>query len=111
MRESFSGGVQRAISSRSARQVLEHYAHPQIEVLKRGNELVSVSPEIRNFLMLPVTLIITKSDAQAKVHRRVALDYIGLKLFGGQPFRRTAHRRPLHSSAYAQSPRHTSIEA
>ena len=51
------------------------------QVLRKGGELVSITPEIRAFLMQPAALIITKSDVRANVHRRAAMDYIGVKLF------------------------------
>ncbi|HEY7765408.1 MAG TPA: NAD-glutamate dehydrogenase domain-containing protein, partial [Aestuariivirgaceae bacterium] len=51
------------------------------QVLRKGGELVSITPEIRAFLMQPDALIITKSDVRANVHRRAAMDYVGVKLF------------------------------
>jgi glutamate dehydrogenase len=53
----------------------------ETQVLRKGGELVSITPEIRAFLMQPAALIITKSDVRANVHRRAAMDYIGVKLF------------------------------
>jgi glutamate dehydrogenase len=52
-----------------------------MHVLRKGGEGVSITPEIRGFLMEPQAVIITKSDVRAKVHRRAAMDYIGVKLF------------------------------
>ena len=52
-----------------------------MQVLRKGGEGVSITPEIRAFLLEPQALIITKSDVRAKVHRRAAMDYIGAKLF------------------------------
>ncbi len=57
---------------------------PQTHVLKRGDELVAMTPEIRRFFMQPAPLIITKADVRATVHRRAAMDYIGVKLFDAQ---------------------------
>ncbi len=57
---------------------------PQTHVLKRGEELVAMTPEIRRFFMQPAPLIITKADVRATVHRRAAMDYIGVKLFDAQ---------------------------
>jgi glutamate dehydrogenase len=54
---------------------------PDIQVLKRGRELVAITPEIRAFLELPQTFIITKASVRSRVHRRVHLDYVGAKLF------------------------------
>ncbi len=50
-------------------------------VLRRGTQLVTVSPEIRAFLEEPRLLIVTKSAVRSRVHRRVYMDYIGLKRF------------------------------
>ena len=55
---------------------------PSLQVLKRGTELVAVTPEIRAFLERPELLIITKASVQSRVHRRAYLDYVGAKLFG-----------------------------
>ncbi|MGL4324712.1 MAG: NAD-glutamate dehydrogenase [Beijerinckiaceae bacterium] len=52
-----------------------------VRVLRRGRDLVTVTPEIRAFLAKPVALIITKANVKSHVHRRVHLDYIGVKLF------------------------------
>lgn len=54
---------------------------PHMRVLKRGNELVVMSPEIRAFLSRPKALIIAKANVKSRVHRRVHMDYIGVKLF------------------------------
>jgi glutamate dehydrogenase len=49
--------------------------------LQRWNEPVTVTSEIRAFLQEPTLLIVTKSGARSPVHRRVHLDYIGVKRF------------------------------
>ncbi|MDJ1159767.1 NAD-glutamate dehydrogenase [Chelatococcus sp. SYSU_G07232] len=54
---------------------------PSVRVLRRGRELVVMTPEIRAFLDRPVALIITKANVKSRVHRRAHLDYIGVKLF------------------------------
>ena len=55
---------------------------PAVKVLRRGSEMVTMTPEIRDFLMRPELLIITKANVKSRVHRRVHMDYIGVKLFG-----------------------------
>jgi glutamate dehydrogenase len=57
---------------------------PETHVLRRGTTMVSMTPEIRAFLLQPAPLIITKSDALSTVHRRATLDYIGVKQFDPQ---------------------------
>ena len=55
---------------------------PNVRILRRGRDLVTISPEIREFLLQPVPLIITKANVRSRVHRRVHMDYIGVKRFG-----------------------------
>ncbi len=55
--------------------------NPDTRVLRRGRDLVTMTPEIRAFLARPQALIITKANVKSRVHRRVHLDYIGIKLF------------------------------
>ncbi|MFN3686719.1 NAD-glutamate dehydrogenase [Salinarimonas sp.] len=54
---------------------------PSVKVLRRGRELVVMTPEIRAFLLRKEPLIITKANVKSRVHRRVHLDYVGVKLF------------------------------
>jgi glutamate dehydrogenase len=53
----------------------------EVRVLRRGRELVSITPEVMEFLKEPKALIITKANVRSRVHRRVHLDYIGVKRF------------------------------
>ncbi len=57
---------------------------PDTRILRRGNELVNLTQEVREFLMLPAPLIITKANVRSDVHRRVYMDYIGVKVFDSQ---------------------------
>ncbi len=52
-----------------------------VKVLRRGRELVVLTPEVRDFLLQPAPLIITKANVRATVHRNVHMDYIGIKQF------------------------------
>ncbi len=54
---------------------------PDRRVLRSGTQLAVVTPEIRAFLMEPKLLIVTKSAARSRVHRRTHMDYIGVKRF------------------------------
>jgi glutamate dehydrogenase len=60
---------------------------PTLQVLRRGNELVAMTPEVRRFFFSPAPLIITKANAVSRVHRRVHMDYVGVKTYGarGEP--------------------------
>ena len=55
-----------------------------VRVLRRGNELVSYTPEVMEFLKEPKALIITKANVRSRVHRRVYMDYIGVKRFDSE---------------------------
>ena len=69
-----------------------------VQVLRRGGELVAITPEIREFLREPKPLIITKANVRSRVHRRVYMDYIGGQALRRrrQAGRRIPHRRPVH---------------
>ena len=57
------------------------FARPTCGFLRRGNELVTITPEIREFLKEPKLLIMTKAAVRSRIHRRVHLDYVGVKRF------------------------------
>ncbi len=82
-----------------------------LRVLRRGSELLEMTPEIMVFLKEPRPLIIAKANIHARVHRRVYLDYIGVKHFdaagnlvGEQRivglFTSTAYTRSAHGIPY-----------
>ncbi|WP_316861894.1 NAD-glutamate dehydrogenase [uncultured Cohaesibacter sp.] len=66
---------------RTERPGLGLLRNPEVRVLRRGNELVTTTPEIRDFLMRPEPLFITKANVKTTVHRRTYMDYIGLKQY------------------------------
>ena len=82
-----------------------------LRVLKRGTELLEITPEIMAFLQEPRPLIIAKANIHARVHRRAYLDYIGVKRFDSSGnlvgenrivglFTSTAYTRAAHSIPY-----------
>jgi glutamate dehydrogenase len=84
---------------------------PELKVLRRGNELLEFTPEIMAFLKEPRPLIVAKANIKAKVHRRVYLDYVGIKRFDKKGnltgefrivglFTSTAYTRSAHSIPY-----------
>ncbi len=80
---------------------------PDTHVLRRGKSLVTMTPEIRAFLLQPAPLFITKSDVTANVHRRVAMDYVGVKHFDSEG-NLSGELRVVGlftSTAYTRSPR------
>ena len=54
---------------------------PDLKVLRQGREFVNVTPEVRAFLAEPTPVIVTKANIKSRVHRRVHMDYVGLKLY------------------------------
>jgi glutamate dehydrogenase len=52
-----------------------------LHVLRRNDQPVTITPQIRAFLEQPKLLIVTKANVRSRVHRRVYLDYIGVKRF------------------------------
>ena len=83
----------------------------ELRVLKRGDELIEFTAEIMAFLKEPRPLIIAKANIRARVHRRVHLDYIGVKRFDTSGnlvgehrivglFTSTAYTRAAHSIPY-----------
>ena len=56
---------------------------PTVKVLRRGTDLVALTPEVRRFLFAPTPLIITKANVMSRVHRRVHMDYVGIKTYRG----------------------------
>jgi glutamate dehydrogenase len=55
--------------------------HKDIRVLSRAGEPVGTTAEMREFLKLPVPLIVTKANLRSRVHRRSHMDYVGIKRF------------------------------
>ena len=47
----------------------------------RGGKAVTVTPQLRAFFDEPKTLIVMKANVKSRVHRRVYLDYVGVKRF------------------------------
>lgn len=52
-----------------------------VEVLRRGKELCTMTPEVRKFFFSCAPIIISKANIKSDVHRRTYMDYIGVKLF------------------------------
>ena len=80
---------------------------------RRGPDRAVLTPEVRGFLMQPSPLIITKSNERSTVHRRVHVDYVGVKRFdsAGQADRRAPLRRPVHFGCLQREPERHSASA
>ncbi len=77
----YRGGEESGTLERANAPGLGILADPDVLVLRRGNEAVTTTPEIRAFLHGPDPLIVTKANAKSVVHRRIYLDYIGIKTY------------------------------
>ncbi len=78
----------------------------EAQVISRGDYRASSTPDVREFLNQREPLIITKANARSLVHRRVYMDYVGVKIFNAQG-RLTGERRFVGlftSSAYSRRP-------
>ncbi|MEI9991057.1 MAG: NAD-glutamate dehydrogenase [Rhizomicrobium sp.] len=79
---------------------------PDARVIRRGPDRAALTPQVRAFLVQPSPLIITKSNERSLVHRRVHMDYVGVKTFGADG-RLTGERRFVGlftSGAYSRRP-------
>ncbi|MET0567855.1 MAG: NAD-glutamate dehydrogenase domain-containing protein, partial [Hyphomicrobiaceae bacterium] len=79
---------------------------PAMQVLRRGNELVAMTPEVRRFFFEPTPLIITKANVVSRIHRRAHMDYVGVKIYGsgGRPVGELRVVGLFTTAAYVQSP-------
>ena len=79
---------------------------PEVQVLRRGSELVAMTPEVRRFFFAPAPLIITKANVVSRVHRRAHMDYIGIKTYhaDGKPKGEIRFVGLFTSQAYVSSP-------
>jgi glutamate dehydrogenase len=82
MREfKYVGGEESGTLERADKPGLGILSDPDVLVLRRGTEAVTTTPEIRAFLHGPEPLIVTKANAKSLVHRRIYLDYVGIKTY------------------------------
>src|SRR6201982_508818 len=54
---------------------------PDVKVLRRGTEMVVMPPEILEFMRVRPLLIVVKATVSSRVHRRIRMDYVGIKLY------------------------------
>ncbi|TGQ90024.1 NAD-glutamate dehydrogenase [Mesorhizobium sp. M8A.F.Ca.ET.208.01.1.1] len=121
MREfKYTGGEESGNLERSEKPGLGILTDPDVLVLRRGTEAVTTTPEIRAFLHGPEPLIVTKANAKSLVHRRIYLDYIGVKTYTAKGtlagelrivglFTSTAYTRSVMKIPYLRSKAETII--
>ncbi|MEM1287964.1 MAG: NAD-glutamate dehydrogenase [Pseudomonadota bacterium] len=54
---------------------------PNLMVLRKGNDFVTHTPELLDFLKRPELLLVTKANVQSRVHRKTHMDYVALKTY------------------------------
>ncbi|TPI33807.1 NAD-glutamate dehydrogenase [Mesorhizobium sp. B3-1-9] len=121
MREfKYTGGEESGSLERAEKPGLGILSDPDVLVLRRGTEAVTTTPEIRAFLHGPEPLIVTKANAKSSVHRRIYLDYIGIKTYTAKGalagelrivglFTSTAYTRSVMKIPYLRSKAETVI--
>src|SRR5690554_2348605 len=118
----YSGNANTGTLKRSENPGLGILSDPDVQVLRRGGEATTTTPEIRAFLHGPEPLIVTKANTKSLVHRRAYLDYIGLKMFDDKGalhgelrivglFTSTAYTQSVLSIPYLRSKAQAVIEA
>jgi len=109
----YAGGARRGRLTRAATPGLGILCDPDVRVLRRGAEGVTTTPAIREFLMRPEPLIVSKSNFVSRVHRRAYADYVGVKRYtakGGLAgevrflglFTSTAYTRSIRAIPYVR---------
>ena len=78
---SYAGALDEPVEKPSEGSGLGLLRDPTVTVLRRGTEMVTLTPEIRAFLTAPDPLIVTKANVHTRIHRRDYMDYIGVKIF------------------------------
>ncbi len=117
----YSGGEKSGTLTRSKDPGLGILSDPDVRVLRRPTDGVSTTPEVRAFLHGPDPLIVTKANAKSVVHRRIYLDYIGLKAYDKRGalsgelrivglFTSTAYTRSVMKIPYLRSKAETVIQ-
>ncbi|RUU79858.1 NAD-glutamate dehydrogenase [Mesorhizobium sp. M7A.F.Ca.MR.362.00.0.0] len=121
MREfKYTGGEESGTLERAEKPGLGILSDPDVLVLRRGTKAVTTTPEIRAFLHGPEPLIVTKANAKSSVHRRIYLDYIGVKTYTAKGtlagelrivglFTSTAYTRSVMKIPYLRSKAETII--
>ncbi len=110
----YKGTEKTGTLERSRQAGLGLLADPNTLVLRSGTEAVTTTPEIRAFLNGPDPLIVTKANTKSLVHRRIYLDYIGVKTFDAKGkllgelrivglFTSTAYTRSVMTIPYLRS--------
>ncbi len=79
----------------------------EVPVLQRQGKFLTLTPELLEFMHRPVAMIVTKANLRSRIHRRVHMDYIGIKRFdaSGNPAGELRIVGLFTSSAYMHSAR------
>ena len=80
-----------------------------LKVLRSGPEFVESTPQHTAFLASDEPLLVTKANVRARVHRRVHMDYVGIKLYGADGKAAGELRIVGQFTAQAQATPHTEV--
>lgn len=94
---------------------------PSVLVLKHGPDMLEITPEIREFMTGPEPLIISKANVKSRIHRRIHMDYVGVKLYDAMGkvtgelriaglFTSTVYARSINEIPYLRHKAHKVIE-
>ena len=80
---------------------------PDLRILEGGGEIAALAGEVRHFLERPEPIIVSKSNMRSSVHRRVHMDYLGIKMYGpdGEVVGERRFVGLFTSAAYNRTPR------
>jgi len=77
----YVGGEKSGQLERADMDGLGILSDPTVRVMRRGDEPVTTTPQIREFLNSRDILIVAKANLKSKVHRRSYMDYVGIKKY------------------------------
>ncbi|MAS04494.1 MAG: NAD-glutamate dehydrogenase [Ahrensia sp.] len=77
----YVGGEKSGQLERAEMDGLGILSDPTVRVMRRGDEPVTTTPQIREFLNSKHILIVAKANIKSKVHRRSYMDYVGIKKY------------------------------
>ncbi|HEV7344693.1 MAG TPA: NAD-glutamate dehydrogenase [Devosia sp.] len=82
---------------------------PELRVLRSGSSYVQSTPQHADFMASGEPLLVTKANLRTRVHRRVHMDYVGIKLFGADGQATGELRIVGLFTAQAQATPHTEV--
>ncbi|MHA6692137.1 NAD-glutamate dehydrogenase [Devosia sp. A449] len=82
---------------------------PNLKVLRSGPSFVESTPQHADFMASNEPLLVTKANVRARVHQRVHMDYVGVKILDGDGKAQGELRIVGQFTAQAQATPHTEV--